>query len=138
MAGSTRVGFRLGLGAVSLVASLGGCSDDATGPETLRGSAAILSDPVRGTVPLRASPGGTASSSATATTYASLPAGAVSRGMRAVIRLVGSGFSLDQLLTDGGLDPVAVQAAVGDTVETLATDGTRAHSATPVKVKGQP
>ena len=103
--------------AVLLAACVIGCSDglewqDALGPQLSGPAAPIVSDPV--------SFGGTASLNLTGTSfvYASLAPGSVAPGAAsATIANARTGTSLMVAMVDGGFDPVAVPAGVGDTIE---------------------
>jgi hypothetical protein len=63
------------------------------------------------------------------TAWVSLPPGAVPNGVTATIRDGRSGASLSLAMVDGGFDPVAIGASVGDT---LFVTVTRAGNATPI------
>jgi Tol biopolymer transport system component len=78
----------------------------------------VVSEPV--TPPLTAERtviGSQATRSAAVVSYVSFPPGTATEATAASIRNLSTGFSVDVVLVEGGLDPVAVPASVGDTIE---------------------
>jgi hypothetical protein len=108
-----RVGARLLAIALGLLA--GGCSDgperqDALGPDPSGPAAPIVSDPV-------SAPSGTSFSlTGSGFVYVSLQPGTVPGATSASIANARTGTSFTLGLADGGLDPVALPASVGDTI----------------------
>jgi alpha-tubulin suppressor-like RCC1 family protein len=118
------------LGAVVIVAVplwIGACADD---PPTRPGHseidlltlAAIVSDPLAA-VGQPLAPRTAAAASLVNVVYVSLPPETVERGSIVEIRNLTTGFTRTDSLVAGGLDPVAVPASVGDTLELRVLDG---------------
>jgi len=115
---------------ISVLGWLGGCSDAPTSappppappppPPTL----AIVSDPA----PAVVFASGTAEASVqhgsagNEVAYVSLTPGTVLAGANATIRRVGGVASLVTTVSDGGFDPVPVQAQTNDSIEVVVTD----------------
>jgi len=107
-------------GALALAVSVG-CADHATAPdrdaELARNTRPfIVSEPVAGSgAPAGLVAGSSMSLSADAVVvYVSLPPGSVPGGTTAVVRNVATGASIAVPVADGGFDPVAIAASVGD------------------------
>ncbi len=115
---------------VSVLGWLGGCSDNAGGPadtppppppppqglvvsDTV--TAASVDQPAGSVSALSSSPGHDVA-------YVSLPTGTVSTGSTAIIRRVGDAGSIVTAVSDGGFDPVPVQAQAGDSIEVVVRD----------------
>ena len=113
-----------GLGALSLLAGLAGCSDERPRPtEPASPLAAVLSNPVHGPSAAEAAPLGRARPAAVdGLVYVSLPPGAIPGGTQLVVRNLETGFTHTAALVDGGLDPVPVPSSVGDRLELVVTD----------------
>lgn len=118
----------------ALLASVTACSDG-TGPRkltTLPDSlpSLIVSGPVHGLGGLASftasAPGASGSGSVA---YVSLPPGSVPAGLEATIRDLATGLVVTTVVVDGGFDPVAIAASVGDT---LGVDIARSGSAAPI------
>ena len=60
-----------------------------------------------------------ANARASGVTYVSLASGSVSNGMYAVISNRRTGATTSSAMTDGGMDPVTIEAQGGDTIETV-------------------
>ena len=132
--------------AAGLLAWLAGCTDGKrgiVGPEgpAVPAFAVVVSDPVPAARPAleRGAPrlAGTAGDSVV---YVSMPPGTVPGGVRADIRNLARGSTGAALLVDGGFDPVAVPAGVGDSVEIKVTrgDGTTARAVAAVAARRPP
>jgi hypothetical protein len=129
MARSTMAVLRLA--ALGLSASLSGCSEDRhdiTEPGDLAAAfTATLSDPAQASSSAFAGLLGAAQASSSPAAgdvvYVSLPPETVPGGVRIVIRNLETGFTRTEPLVDGGLDPVAVPAAVGHRLELVVTLG---------------
>jgi hypothetical protein len=118
--------------ALGVVGWVVACSDDPGGPEPLEPLAegVIVSDPVAGSsiaaaaaAPFaRAGSAGSAGSAGDTVTYVTLPLGTAPGGSVATIRRVGDTESIITRVHDGGFDPVAVGAQVGDSIDIRVTD----------------
>ena len=111
--------------ALGILASVGGCAYDppTSGRNELEVSslAAIVSDPSPSSGQ-RAAYASAVSPSGNGVVYVSLPPGSVMRGSNVEIRNVNTGFARTDLVVLGGLDPVAVSARIGDTLELTVRD----------------
>jgi alpha-tubulin suppressor-like RCC1 family protein len=114
--------------ALGILAWVGGCADD---PPTVPGAseielssfAAIVSDPLPTLTHPLAAPSSALAPSGEDVVYVSLLPGTMARGSTVEIRNVNTGFARTDSLVAGGLDPVAVTASVGDTLELKVRDG---------------
>lgn len=101
-----------------------GCGGETTEPRPLaRALSPIVSDAI--TVPVTAvTPGGVVLPASLAGTvvYVSLPPASVPRGRTLEIRNGRTGAERSAVLVQGGADPVAIDAEVGDALEVVATD----------------
>jgi len=91
----------------------------------------VVSNPVARPSPGAARPAIPLAQAATAeTTYVSLPPGTAPTGDLATIQNLRTGSTVEAPVGDGGFDPVAVSAVVGDTIEVIVRDqdGTIVHS----------
>ena len=112
------VSRRLGLAEVALVmASLALACTDSSGPAgtvtKLPNSPFLVSSPVPDPSPSSSSGVGAQSG---VVVYVSLPPGAIPTGFSATIRDLRSGSSVTAAVVNGGFDPVALPAIVGDTL----------------------
>lgn len=93
---------------------------DGTGPQPPIVNGLMLSDT---TSPIASATSSAAPSPSTRSeldvAYVSLPPGATPDGALATIRNLSSGSTVTVLVDAGGFDPVAISAAVGDTIETV-------------------
>lgn len=111
--------------------ALGSCGDDGTGPAPSDlpdpGQTPVLvSEPVSGeaAAPVRAeatqgaaaTSGGAVTSSAAPSAYVSYAPGSIPGADSAFVTNISTGYSTGARMVDGGLDPIAVPAAVGDTL----------------------
>jgi|SRR5437667_76931 len=115
------------------VLSVGACHGDGPlappPPPPLR--EVVVSNPVTRTSSGVSRPAIPLAQAATAeTTYVSLPPGTAPTGDLATIRNLRTDSTVEAPVGDGGFDPVAVSAAVGDTIEVVVRDqdGTIVHS----------
>ncbi|HXG95752.1 MAG TPA: Ig-like domain-containing protein [Gemmatimonadales bacterium] len=117
------------LAAVTVVAWFVGCSDNPGGPCSACPPPSLglnVSNPIPGTglavgaAPVHASG---ALANGADVVYVSLAPGTVPTGSRAIVRRLGDSNSLTTAVTDGGFDPVPVDAQVRDSIEVLVTDG---------------
>lgn len=108
-------------------------SIDATGlasTDAVLGAALVASDPVAPATPsgsLSSRSASRAGAPAATVSFVSLPPGTVSDGVGATIRNRRTGEGADVPLVDGGFDPIAIPAVVGDTLGVavlLASGGT--------------
>ena len=114
---------------VGLLSVLVGCAGDHTiaGPNGVAREGMIVSHPVP---PPALSPRGgraaaaAASASGDSVVYASLLPKTVPTGVTATVRALTSGATVTTAIQDGGFDPVALTAKVGDSVTTVVVDGT--------------
>ena len=114
---------------VGLLSVLVGCAGDHTimGPDGVAREGMIVSHPVP---PPALSPRGgraaaaAASASGDSVVYASLVPKTVPTGVTATVRALTSGATVTTAIQDGGFDPVALTAKVGDSVTTVVVDGT--------------
>jgi hypothetical protein len=111
---------------LSVLGWLGGCSDSPGGPVCCDPlpEGLIVSDPV--VLPVgaaaRAGSASALASAADEVAYVTLPPGTVPNGSVATIRRVGDTESIITRVHDGGFDPVAVGAQVGDSIDIRVTD----------------
>lgn len=122
-----RLAPAIALAVVGALGWLGGCSDgpiepcsDCSPPP----QGLIVSDPVAA-AGLAAGAGpalALASGAGDEVVYVSLPPGTAPTGSRARINLVGDTVAITTAVLDGGFDPVAVEAQVGDSIDVRVTD----------------
>jgi hypothetical protein len=115
---SIALASRLVAASVLALAVSVGCSDDATAPadSVPQTGPFIVSNPIAGSATaarLADTPSLLVSASAAAV-YVSLPPGSVPGGTTAVVRNLVTGASVAAPVSDGGFDPVAIAASVGD------------------------
>ncbi|HEV8151175.1 MAG TPA: Ig-like domain-containing protein [Gemmatimonadales bacterium] len=115
-----------------LLAWAGGCSDStgtatASLPDDL--PALIVSAPIHGTGS-NGSIGRSVGGSQVSVVFVSLPPGTIPEGIWATIRNQATRLSITVPVVDGGFDPIAVAAGVGDT---LVVDVRRTGSASPIR-----
>lgn len=115
-----------------LLAATAGCLDgngpNAGTPPTLPGL--VVSAPVQFSAVQGSAQASVAASFSTGVAYVSLVPGSVPDGRLATIRNLATTQSVTAVVVDGGFDPVAIAASVGDT---LATEITRTGSAGPLR-----
>lgn len=121
------------LGLLGALVWLGGCGDDyptGAGVAPPLPRSALVSEPLAfetlaaspssgltmGAAPAQSSGTTTTAAPAERLVYVSLPAGAYPLGVSASIRNTAGGPVLSQTLADGGFDPIAIPAGVGDTI----------------------
>lgn len=108
--------------AVMLLTGVAACSDE-NGPTGVdpTGAASFASEPVSHAGFAQVARAGMSANalSATNVVYVSLPSGTVPSAALAVIKNAASGLSLTRPMVNGGLDPVAVAAKVGDRIEVM-------------------
>lgn len=122
--------MRLGpLAGLGLLAGVAACSDRNSGPtapvrQDTAAFAAFVSNPVQAPGPLVQGAHGFSGVGAAAESvvYVSMAPATVLHGASVAIRNLRTGERRTAPLVEGGLDPVAVGAVVGDTVEIVATD----------------
>jgi alpha-tubulin suppressor-like RCC1 family protein len=125
---------------VALVACVAGCAEKSTGvvksagpaldPLTSSLPALIVSEPLHGPAPGSGSANASGVGSPVRAVYVSLPPGSVAAGVEATIRDQASGALVHAVFANGGFDPVAVSAKVGDT---LVVEIARTGSADPIR-----
>ena len=116
---SIAIAARLVAASVLALAVSVGCSDDATAPDDTRSSQTgpfIVSEPVAGSgaVAGLVDARSMSLSASAAAVYVSLPPGSVPGGTTAIVRTAATGASVEVPVADGGFDPVAIAASVGD------------------------
>ncbi len=119
--------------ALVLLAWIGGCSSDSDSlsppvddPSPTPPSPLLVSDTVLGAAPAGASVTGAnvaGSRELTAVVYVSLAEGEIPTGTSATIQNLRTGATVTTPMVAGGFDPVAVEAAAGDTLEIEVSSG---------------
>jgi alpha-tubulin suppressor-like RCC1 family protein len=123
------VKLRFALAALLAFAWLGACLDDPGGPDVRRVPAGLLvSDPVLLGATGAAPHGGVAAvlGEEESVVYVSLLPGTEPRGVTATVRALRSDAPVTTAVQDGGFDPVAVAAQVGDTIDVVVRDASGA------------
>lgn len=119
---SLAVSSRAPLLLMGVVLSLAACRD-IPGPPPPPASLVIVSDPVaNGPPPGLGSNSSPEASAGVGVTYVSLPAGTIPQGKLATIQNLGTQSTVTVPLSAGGFDPVAVVAAIGDTIVIVVRD----------------